>query len=452
MGRRTIRKQFYRELLLFGLLMVLGGGYALLTVYFWGLEDATRLSYMDLASSVERGEVPDEVLTHYWPDANPQVWRGVDNIPANILALFPAPFHRPDELLVQYEYIGEEIRGEPSRGLSFNLLSGPPDRIHFFLEFPVVTGPKIYVYHVTDAGVSEQTRQQAVFLIISINCVGMLLVVLLLARRLSGVVLKPVSDLSAMAAAVDDQKSALDFSVARQANEIGDVARTLQQSMQRLHDAHQREKQFLRQASHELRTPIAVISSSLDVLDQRRAAGNTDIERPIKAIERSAGDMRDIVEALLWLARSETNPPRKETTDLADQIGSLLEDHRYLLANKSVFVQSDNVAVVQIKIEQPYFRIVLSNLIRNAFEHTELGTIEITCSRQRFSIRNPLPVKDRANNSGRSQLSPGFGIGMTVIGAISDRLGWILSVTVQSGEVVITLDFQPGHMTNVNTL
>lgn len=188
------------------------------------------------------------------------------------------------------------------------------------------------------------------------------------------------------------------------------------------------------------------------MLDQRRAAGNTDIERPIKAIERSAGDMRDIVEALLWLARSETNPPRKETTDLADQIGSLLEDHRYLLANKSVFVQSDNVAVVQIKIEQPYFRIVLSNLIRNAFEHTELGTIEITCSRQRFSIRNPLPVKDRANNSGRSQLSPGFGIGMTVIGAISDRLGWILSVTVQSGEVVITLDFQPGHMTNVNTL
>lgn len=437
MRRRTIRKRFYRELLLFGLLMVLGGGYALITVYFWGLEDATRLSYMDLAESVEKGEIPGEVLANHWPESNPQAWRGVDTIPANILDLFPAQFHRTDELLVQYEYAGQAITGEPSYGLTFNVLSGPPDRIHFFLKYPSKSAQQIYIYHVTAASISVQTRQQAVFLIVSINCVVVLLVVLLLARRLSGVVLKPVSDLSAMAAAVDDHQSARDFPVAQQPNEIGDVARTLQQSMQRLHEYHEREKQFLRQASHELRTPIAVISSSLDVLDQRRAAGNTDVDRPIMAIKRSAGDMRDIVEALLWLARSEAEPPQKSATNLAEQIASLLADHRYLLANKSVAVTSQNVEQAVIDIEQPYFQIVLSNLIRNAFEHTEQGSIEISCSGTRFVIKNPL-AGARGENG---QLSTGFGIGMTVIEAISDKLGWTLSVANKGGDIVIELDF-----------
>lgn len=440
MRRQTIRKRFYRELLLFGLLMVLGGGYGLITVYLWGLEDTTQLSYMDLADSVEKGMISDEELANHWPDSFSRVWRGVDNVPANVLDIFPARFHRAGELLVQYEYTGQAMTGEPSYGFTFNFFSGPPDRVHFFLQYPSASTRDIYVYHVLAASLSAQIRQKVVFLIVSINAVVVLLVVLLLARRLSGAVLKPVSDLAAMAAAVDEQQSVRDFPVAQQPNEIGDVARTLQQSMQRLHDYHERESQFLRQASHELRTPIAVISSSLDVLNQRRASGNTDINRPIADIKRSAGAMRDIVEALLWLARSETESPGKSATIPAQQIVSLLEDHRYLLANKPVTVTSQDAEEAVIDIEQPYFRIVLSNLIRNAFEHTEEGSIEIACTRRKFVIKNPL--QNAGSRDEKGQLSAGFGIGMTVIEAISEKLGWTLSVSAQCGDIIIELDFQ----------
>lgn len=72
---------------------------------------------------------------------------------------------------------------------------------------------------------------------------------------------------------------------------------------------------------------------------------------------------------------------------------------------------------------------MLSNLIRNAFEHTEEGSIDIACSGARIAIKNPLSGLGGENG----QLSAGYGIGMTVIKAISEKLGWTLSASISAG-------------------
>tara|TARA_R100000687_G_scaffold74715_2_gene65840 strand:+ start:1846 stop:3177 length:1332 start_codon:yes stop_codon:yes gene_type:complete len=440
--RRGIRRRFYLELLLLGLVMALVGGYGLLKVYFWGLEDATRLSYMDIAKSVEEEKIPGDVLKNNWPEDSPQVWRGLDSVPVSALAIFPLEYHKQNVLLVRYEYEHKILAAKPSYGFTFNLREGTPRGIHFFLSYPTSAAAPLYVYHfVATTGFREQTRQQVVTLIISMTCIVVIGIVLLLARRLSDIVLHPVAELAVMARHVDEQNPDKPFDVSLQDNEIGDVARALQQSVRSIQRFHEREKQFLRQASHELRTPIAVITSALDIVDQRRALGNVDVERPLSDIRRSATVMHDIVEALLWLARAETVLPEKTSTDVAEQIELLVEDHRYLLAGRKVSVNviaSDNAIV---ELEQPYFRIVLSNLIRNAFEHADSGTVELRVGRRDIEISNPCVKPAQLAHEAHSVTADGFGIGLSLVGAISEKLGWQFSTELVGDFLLIRLRY-----------
>ncbi len=423
---RSIRLRFYRELLIFGLIVVVAGGIAMLRVYFWGLEDSTRLSYMDIARSVEEGEIPDDVLQNDWPENNPQVWRGFNALPDDVRTLFPKHFHRDNVLLVQYGYRDTGVAGEPSEGLTFNLLKGPPQHIHFFLPYLTSSGQTLYVYHaISTSGFREKTRQETVTLIIVINCAILLLLMLWLARRLSGVVLKPIAALSHMAEHINEADPRQEFEASRENNEIGDVARTLQHSMQRIQQYHERERQFLRQASHELRTPIAVIRSALDVVEQRRRAGNLDFERPLQDIERAENDMRSLVEALLWLARADTLQPEKVRIDVAQEVASVVDDNRHLLGNKAVVPSVQIAEHTQLVVEQPYFRMVINNLIRNAFEHADAGDIVITYQPSCLSVNNPIADAN----------STGFGIGITVIEAITEKLDWTFTLDTGQGRV-----------------
>ena len=195
--------------------------------------------------------------------------------------------------------------------------------------------------------------------------------------------------------------------------------------MQRIQQYHERERQFLRQASHELRTPIAVIRSALDVVDQRRRAGNLDFERPLLDIERAENDMRSLVEALLWLARADTVPPEKVRIDLVQEVASVLDDNRHLVADKAVCHSLQIAEGTQLRIEQPYFRIVMNNLIRNAFEHTDAGDVVITYQQSCLSVSNPIADAD----------STGFGIGVTVIEAIAEKLGWEFTLDISQGRI-----------------
>ncbi len=432
---KSLRARFYRELLVFGLIMMTVGGTGLLRVYFWGLEDATRLSYMDVARSVSEGEIPDDVLKHHWPENNPQVWRSLADVSPNILMMFPENAHRENVLMVQYQYPDRAVTGEPSEGFTFNVARGVPSRIHFFLRCLLDSGETYYVYHtISTSGFRERTRQETVTLIISLNCVLLLALMIWLARRLSGVVLKPVAALSEMAAGIDEQRPGQYFPITRETNEVGEVARTLQQSIERIQQLHERERQFLRQASHELRTPIAVISSALDVVYQRQRAGRSDFERPLKDLSRASNDMRSLVDALLWLDRADTAPPEKTPTLISAEIADVVADQRYLLESKGVEVSICVPPDEQIDVEQPYFRIVLNNLVRNAFEHSDKGNVVITWSDGVLEVRNVPSVSESA----------GFGIGVSVVEAIARKFLWDFSLRREATEVVACLKLSAG--------
>lgn len=479
MRRRSIRFRFYRELLIFGLLLVVGGGVGMLTAYFWGVEDAARLTVLIAAELEAKKEFPDIYGPRTRGHEPGRVWMSLDKVPADVLEMFPQSSHRDDELLVQYSFDGE-VRGDaPSRGFDMNLLSQSPDAIHLFMRYRLVNGEAAYVMHTSPTrGYRDMTRQDTVTLIILLNCVILVAVMLLFARRLASVVVRPLSELSQMAANIDETSPELPaaatrqhekagkkarmlrylrrlyrshkrerqfwrdvIDLARQNDEVGDVARTLQRSMRRIHQFHQREKNFLRHASHELRTPIAVIASALDVLDQRRANGVTDLERPMADIRRAADDMRDTVEALLWLGRMERETASRTATDVGELIETVVADHAHLLQDSDVAVEREIAANAVLDIEQVYLRIILSNLVRNAFEHADGGTVFIAYADRRFVIRNAR--KHGVAGGGDRDGDGGFGMGIPLIEAVAAKLGWTVEFHTAPESVTAVLHVRP---------
>ncbi len=428
MKRQSIRYRFHRELLLFGLLLVLGGGAGVISAYFWGMEDATKLSFLIAAEDAAAGR---QLSDGDGDQDRLRVWIGLDTLPAEVLAWFPLDSHVDDEMLVRYVYDESEPSGKPRQRFSPNLFTARPQRIHMFMRHRTADGREIYVAHsASPVDYFHQTRQRTLLWLIGLTLVAALLAIVLLARRLAAVVLKPLSALSTMAARIDEQAPDQRFDITEQRNEIGEVARVLQRSLGRIHDYHQREKRFLRSASHELRTPIAVIGSALDVVDQRRARGLHDVERPLADIRRAAEDMRELTEALLWLARAEGSGVGRSRIRVAPLIESVIDAHRPLLVDDSLRVSTEVSADAELDIEQPFLKIILSNLLRNAFEHGGNGTVAVHFADRVFEIRNPSPAAPRGE---------GFGLGMPIVEEVAAKLGWRLSVCEAAQSVTARL-------------
>lgn len=153
--------------------------------------------------------------------------------------------------------------------------------------------------------------------------------------------------------------------------EVDDIASQLKQSVNEVTAYNEREKQFLKYASHELRTPQATIQACLDTL-QLQLQGNQ-----LKTLERALRanlTMSRLSSALLWLSRESTDPIKKEPVDIASLCQQLIAENQHLLARKELSLTTE-INANTLLIEADLLLIVFSNLLRNACQHAEQGDI-----------------------------------------------------------------------------
>ncbi|WP_027856677.1 sensor histidine kinase [Marinobacterium jannaschii] len=214
-------------------------------------------------------------------------------------------------------------------------------------------------------------------------------------------------------------------------HELNRIALQLQQAFDRISQILRREHHFLRHASHELRTPIAVTRSSLELI--RRKGIEPQLERPTQRIERANRNMQQLTETLLWLSRENEPAPHWSLLDLNAFTSELAEELSYLLSGKQVQWQLE--ATAQHPQSQPAtpLRIVLANLIRNAFQYTHEGEILISVSDQQIRVHN----RDQSDNSHHHEDS--FGLGLSLAQQICERLGWALAIEPGEGGLTATL-------------
>lgn len=219
-------------------------------------------------------------------------------------------------------------------------------------------------------------------------------------------------------------------------SELNAMAELIASSVKSVRSSIQKEQEFIRYASHELRTPIAVIHSNAELMRKILDADlpKEKLYKQLQRIETNSFAMADLCRSLLWLNNENANQIKESMTSLRDLTNISIEEHRYLLKGKSVEIEleTDDYECLNLSV---MCKIVIANLIRNAFQHTIEGKIRI---KQQGMV---ITVTNEDINPDLNHVTTGFGLGLTIIQKICEKYFWPYEERVMANGRSITVTF-----------
>ena len=346
-------------------------------------------------------------------------FRHIEDIPAALRGqLSPEAFrHREMQHLVVLDDGDDPVMTK----LPLSCEAGPCEFLFFF---SYRLDDRTWLYLAQTVAVTEAEDLEYDFIETAAQIIGLVcaLTLLTLALVLSRRIGQPVRRLAHWADNLSLES--LDQTPDFRFRELNLVAARLRDAFRRIATGVENEKRFLQHASHELRTPLSVMSGNLELLDKlverrhRREAEREALDR----LNRAITNMRQLTETLLWLSRPSEKLPKAEPTELHALMHSLVEENRYLLDAKPVeIVVTGNRS--RIHVPSTPCRIVLANLIRNAFQYTRSGRVSIDIAHERITIDNENAADVEEDTPGEEG-EFGFGLGLRLVDDICRRLGW----------------------------
>ena len=163
-------------------------------------------------------------------------------------------------------------------------------------------------------------------------------------------------------------------------DELKDLAETFNESLNRLELSYESQKQFVSDASHELRTPIAVVQGYANMLKRWGSKDEAVLAESIEAISNEATQMQDLVEKLLFLSRHDkkTLKLNKSRFDMQPIVEEMVRETK-LVAHKRV-IESPALESVYVYGDKQAIKQAIRVFIDNAQKYTEDGdTIRISC-------------------------------------------------------------------------
>ena len=208
--------------------------------------------------------------------------------------------------------------------------------------------------------------------------------VLVLAWWLVGLGLRPLRAVESSAAAITDEGlGAARVPGADRPTEVGRLARALNAMLDRLDQARAerettmdelrsseaRMRQFVADASHELRTPVAATAAYAELFDHGARDHPSDLERSMTGIRNETARMGELVDDLLLLARlDEHRPLARETADLTEIVLTAVDAARAVEPEREIHLRISGV--VSVEGDPARLRQVVDNLLANVRTHT----------------------------------------------------------------------------------
>jgi signal transduction histidine kinase len=198
---------------------------------------------------------------------------------------------------------------------------------------------------------------------------------------------------------------------------------------------NQRERNFTRDASHELRSPLTVIKMSADMLADEDGLSDFG-NRSVRRIKRATREMEALVEALLILARESDTGLDSERFVVNDVLRHELESARELLVGRPIELELEESARFALQGSSRVFSVLCWQLIRNACQQTEQGRVVISVLPGEVTVSNhadPLVVAD-GSQTARSHGADRHGFELAIAQRISDRFKWPLELQTRPGQ------------------
>lgn len=295
--------------------------------------------------------------------------------------------------------------------------------------------------------ISDWEEQEHRVLIMLLYGLGIVLVAaLIMGFTATRSILAPVRRLSHRLIEIQPGERSLRIAQEYQGTEIGQIAEAFDKYMERLDQFVERERSFTSAASHELRTPLSVMMGAVDVLssNEQSAASLRAIER----IKRACSEMLAFIEATLFMSREDGNQiDQTAPADLRAIVTRLLDDNSEQLRSRNIAVETHFAASPQLKVPSSLLQITVSNLLRNAMEHTQSGRITVTLHSDSFRIQDTgagIPADKLHDVFDRSYTTKpgGTGLGLNLVRRICDRFHWQINIESEVGVgTTVTIQF-----------
>jgi len=268
---------------------------------------------------------------------------------------------------------------------------------------------------------------------------------------LSRMMLKPVDRVSSLAARISSTNLKERINYAGPDDEIKRLADTFDGMLGRLENAFESQKQFIQDASHELRTPIAIAQTNIEVLEMDNKATIKDYERLKDILKMNLERMSTLSEKLLLLSESEQGKANWATVELAPLLTELAAEFKTKAGESGI-----NVELASIESSLPVlgdaFRLkqALVNLVDNAIKYNRPSG-EVKISARADDAQVIIEIKDngigisqadqqriferfyRVDKS-RSRAQGGSGLGLAIVKKIAEEHGGTVSVESTLGE------------------
>ena len=190
----------------------------------------------------------------------------------------------------------------------------------------------------------------------------------------SGRMLRPLGEISNSVREIQASDLKQRINLGGPNDELRQLADTFDDMLGRLDEAFEGQRQFIHQASHELRNPLAVIRTNLEVTLSDPDASAEDLRHTAEVVERSSERMARLVDDLLVYARKGTLSLERDPVDVAQLIDEAAEEfnapavaagvHLMHHADSGLWVIGDRLALRQ----------ALGNLLANAIRYSPEGS------------------------------------------------------------------------------
>jgi signal transduction histidine kinase len=215
-----------------------------------------------------------------------------------------------------------------------------------------------------------------------------LIILFLIARLIAGRSIRPVAMITETSSRITRDNLKDRIKLPQNKDELFILSKTINDLLDRIENAVEREKQFTSDASHELRTPLTVLKGTLEVLI-RKPREQLEYEDKINFCITEVNRLNNLVDQLLLLARFENQKQslKIEKVYLNALILDILTLYSEKLNKKKIEIKHSFTKNYYINSDTYLVSIIISNIISNAIKYTpEKGTISIAIFQKKNKI------------------------------------------------------------------
>jgi len=259
------------------------------------------------------------------------------------------------------------------------------------------------------------------------------------AYLISGVIVRPIKELSNSVSEIESSKLDEQLPCSKNHDEISHLIDSFNSMLNKLNRSFESKQLFAQNASHELKTPLALIRADMEVLEMNDNPTMADYEEVFVEVKNSTERMIDLVEGMLAMGKTLTKRDMI-TIEMRAVFEDILSDLKADILSKQLDIKIKGE--LSLKGDKTLLRQAFSNLFHNAVRYNvEGGSIHVILSKNQITINDTgigIPPESidqlfdpfyRVDNS-RSKKLGGNGLGLAITKNILDSHQ--MSINVQS--------------------